>query len=183
MSDEFNISGNLDRNQFERLFRDYFQPLCKYAIRYTRDLDTAKEIVHNVYVNIWEKRDSIKEDQNIRSYLYTAVYSRCLNSIRDSRKTVELEDSEEIGQPENSQSLLETEELKARIDASIQSLPDRCRQIFILSRYEELKYSEIAKKLDISVKTVEVQMSKALRLLREYLKEYLSIILFFLMNE
>ena len=75
---------------------------------------------------------------------------------------------------------LELNELEAKIEATIQSLPDRCREVFILSRYEELKYSEIAKKLEISIKTVEVQMSKALKILRENLSEFLTTIIIFL---
>ena len=177
MSEEVNISGKLNSSQFEKLFKDYFNPLCAFAVRYTKDFDTAREIVHNVFVTIWEKRDTVKENQNIRSYLYTSVYNRSLNYIRDSKKTVELDPQAEAGLKVEGHQDLESEELKARIDAAIQSLPDRCREIFVLSRYEELKYSEIAKKLDLSVKTIEVQMSKALKLLRENLAEFLSIII------
>ena len=172
-----NIFNGDDLKQFENLFRDYFNPLCVYATKYTKDFDSAKEIVHTVFVNIWEKRETIRKDQNIRSYLYTSVYNRCLNFLRDTKKTVEFEDSHSESLEQRDSGSLETEELQARIDATIQSLPDRCREVFILSRYQELKYAEIAEKLEISIKTVEVQISKALKLLRENLAEFLTIII------
>lgn len=177
MNSEGNIVDKEELIHFEGLFRDYFQPLCAYAFKYIKDFDSAKEIVHIVFVKVWEKRASIEKDQNIRSYLYTSVYNRCLNHLRDSKKSVEFDDyyKESMGQadPDN----LETQELQAKIDAAIQSLPDRCREVFILSRYEELKYAKIAERLEISVKTVEVQISKALKLLRENLADFLTIIL------
>jgi RNA polymerase sigma-70 factor, ECF subfamily len=174
---EEHISGEMDITQFEMIFKRYFNPLCAYAIKYTRDLDTAKEIVHKVYVNIWEKRESVKPDQNIRSYLFTSVYNRCLNHIRDSKKTVDINQMKEQDGSVGFSGDLEIMELQASIEAGIQSLPDRCREIFILSRYDQLKYLAIAEKLNISVKTVEAQMSKALKLLKIYLTEFLSIIL------
>lgn len=180
MTSEENRMEKEELKDFEGLFRDYFQPLCAYAFKYTKDFDSAKEIVHTVFVKVWEKRTGIDKDQNIRSYLYTSVYNRCLNHIRDSRKTVEFDDyhKETIGQDDPAN--LEAQELQAKIEAAIQSLPDRCREVFILSRYEELKYAKIAERLEISVKTVEVQISKALKLLREHLADFLTIILIFL---
>ena len=172
------IQGKIDLTRFEEIFRMYFSQLCAYAIKYTKDLDSAKEIVHVVFINVWEKRESIRPDQNIRSYLYTSVYNRCLNHLRNSKKTVDLDSSIETIHGQDTTGDLETQELQAKIDAGILTLPDRCREIFILSRYEELKYAAIAEKLGISIKTVEAQMSKALKLLREYLSEFLSIILF-----
>jgi RNA polymerase sigma-70 factor (ECF subfamily) len=177
VSGEDTITNNINLPEFESMFRDYFGPLCAYAIKYTKDLDTAKEVVHSVFVNIWEKRDKIHKDQNIRSYLYTSVYNRCLNFIRDTKKTVEFEDQYSDTLKHNDPENLEAMELQARIDAAIQSLPDRCREIFVLSRYEDMKYAGIAEKLGISVKTVEVQMSKALKLLRKHLAEFLTIII------
>ena len=147
-------------------------------MKYVRDSDDAKGIVHEVYVGFWEKFESLPADTNYRSYLYTAVRNRCLNHIRDKKKHLTLDavwEHEII--TENTET--ETEELSKAIDAGIESLPEKCREVFELNRIEGLKYAQIAEKLGISIKTVEAQMSKALSVLRDHLKEFLSILFFF----
>jgi len=175
LSNSKNKESKIDIAEFEKIFKLYFTQLTAYALKYTKDLDSAKEIVHTVFVNTWEKRVSLKAELNIRSYLYTSVYNRCLNYIRDNKKTVAIDESFANTLPAEAQATLENTELQTRIDAIIESLPNRCRQIFILSRYEELKYSGIAERLNISVKTVEAQMSKALKILRQHLAEFLTL--------
>jgi RNA polymerase sigma-70 factor (ECF subfamily) len=165
---------------FENLFKDFFTPLCYFARKYVSDIDSAKEIVHDVFINLWEKRDSIDPEKSIKSYLYTSVNNRCLNHIRDNKKfDKENTEIELINEEHNSVSTdsMEEDELKAKINKSINNLPEKCRKVFVLSRYEELKYHEIAERLEISVKTVEAQMSKALKILRENLKEYVMLII------
>lgn len=164
---------------FEKIFREYFVPLTYYALKFTGDHDSAKEIVHQVFINIWEKRSRIDYGRSLRSYLYTAVHNRCLNFLRDRKQF----DGENIGslaygdEPAAVQEdRLVREETEARISKAIASLPERCRKVFVLSRFEEKKYSEIASALGISVKTVEAQMSKALRLLRTDLKDLISVL-------
>lgn len=162
---------------FENLFRELFQPLCGFALKYVPDPDEAKGIVHDVFVMVWEKFDVLPADTNYRSYFYTAVRNRCLNHIRDRKKMVTLTHlSEEKQMTENTQ--LETQELEREIEMAIQSLPEKCREIFELNRMEGLKYAEIAIKLGLSVKTVEAQMTKALSQLRTKLGEFLTLILF-----
>lgn len=163
---------------FEKIFREHFVPLTYYALKFTGDQDSAKEIVHQVFINIWEKRTEIDYDRSLRSYLYTAVHNRCLNFLRDRKQF----DGEDIGslaygdEPADLQEdKLEKEETEARVSKAISSLPERCREVFVLCRFEEKKYAEIASALDISVKTVEAQMSKALRLLRTELKDLISV--------
>ena len=146
-------------------------------MKYVSDLDTAKNLVHEVFINVWQKYESLPSDTNYKSYLYTSIRNRCLNHIRSSKKHVALEDSPEQIQPESGG--LELQELEMQVEMAINSLPEKCRIIFELSRYEELKYAEIAKKLDISVKTVEGQMTKALGILRRELARFLTLILFF----
>ena len=166
-----------NKDKFEKLFKELFEPLTSFAMKYVSDLDTAKNLVHEVFINVWQKYESLPSDTNYKSYLYTSIRNRCLNHIRSSKKHVALEDSPEQIQPESGG--LELQELEMQVEMAINSLPEKCRIIFELSRYEELKYAEIAKKLDISVKTVEGQMTKALGILRRELARFLTLILFF----
>lgn len=180
------IEGSLtDKLFFESIFRKYFVALTYYAIKLVNDHDSAREIVHQVFVNIWEKRESISLDRPIRSYLYTAVHNRCINYLRDMKR-FHPEDAESIdiypGLDPHDHDYLEIQETEARIAEAISKLPDRCAEVFRLSRFENKKYSEIAGMLNISVKTVEGQISKALRILREELKDLLAIIIILIIS-
>lgn len=151
-------------------------------MKYVKDTEIAKEIVQGVFYTLWEKRETIDMDRQVNSYLTTAVYSKCTNYLRDNRKfdsgLLNMESLLEVPDYENSDSLVH-DELKNKIDAAIALLPEKCRQIFELNRFEGLKYHEIADKLEISVKTVETQMSKALQHMRIQLAEYVTILLLF----
>ncbi|MFH2142332.1 MAG: RNA polymerase sigma-70 factor [Bacteroidota bacterium] len=175
----------LDKKSFEALFREYFVPLCSYARKFIYDMDSSKEIVQDVYINLWEKRDTIEMDKSVKSYLYTSVHNRCLNHIRDNKKfdkgNIRIEHTHYDREWVDNDKLVEAEN-ENKIMNSINSLPQKCREIFILSRFEQLKYNEIAEKTGISVKTVEAQMSKALKLLRENLSEFLVIFLIFIIQ-
>jgi RNA polymerase sigma-70 factor (ECF subfamily) len=146
-------------------------------MKYVRDLDEAKSLVHEVFVTVWEKFDTLPSDTNYKSYLYTAVRNRSLNYIRDRKKLSILEHVKEEDYTEVN-TALETSELEQRIELAIQSLPEKCRMVFELNRVEGLKYAQIADKMGISIKTVEAQMSKALSVLREHLGEFLMLIFF-----
>ena len=173
---EKEIIHKLDTKNFEKLFKKYFSTLCYFARKYISDVESSKEIVHDVFINLWNKRDSIDLQKSVKSYLFTSVHNRCLNYIRDNKKfdhnIEQLETLHENTNWEATDSLVHME-MENKINRIIESLPDRCREIFVLNRFDNLKYSEIAEKLGISVKTVETQMSKALKILRENLKEYL----------
>jgi RNA polymerase sigma-70 factor (ECF subfamily) len=172
----------MEKPQFELLFRAHYTRLCNFAQSYVPDLDTAREIVQEVFVNLWNTRDTISPDKSVISYLYTSVKNRCLNWLRDQNKfrsyvlDIELEESYFFTERD----LLHESDVNRRIEQALGKLPEKCRQVFEMSRFEELKYKEIAEKLGISVKTVEVQVSKALRILREELKELLMIIIWLL---
>jgi RNA polymerase sigma-70 factor, ECF subfamily len=159
---------------FEHLFRELFKPLCGFAMKYVKDLDEARNLVHEVFITVWEKFDGLPSDTNYRSYLYTAVRNRCLNHLRDTKKHLSIEKAEHKMTEENSS--METAELEREIELAINSLPEKCRMVFEFSRMEGLKYGEIAEKMGISVKTVEAQMSKALTVLRAHLSEFMSLI-------
>ena len=178
-------SGKLNKQSFELLFRENFTALSGFACKYVKDIDTSKEIAHDVFINLWEKRNEIDSEKPLRSYLFTSVRNRCLNYIRDQKKFDRTEDI--TGNPGYLQLTedndpVEMMELEERINLAIDSLPDKCREIFIMNRFRDHKYAEIAKKLDISVKTVEAQMSRALKTLREKLAAYLPVWLVWLVS-
>lgn len=178
------IRQNIDI-KYEDLFRTYYTSLCYFAQKYISDLDSCKEIVHNVFVTIWEKREEFDFEKSAKSYLFTSVYNRCLNHLRNQKKFVDGGDSSPtdfLSDQSVNQDHLEAAELESKIWATIDLLPEKCREIFILNRFEEKKYSEIAGQLNISVKTVEAQMSKALRTLREHLKDYIHLLIFILLK-
>jgi RNA polymerase sigma-70 factor (ECF subfamily) len=150
-------------------------------MKYVRDLDEAKSLVHEVFITVWEKFDILPADTNYRSYLFTAVRNRGLNYLRDKKKHVMLESVPEHKAMEENTSM-EAAELEKEITLAIESLPEKCREVFELNRMEGLKYAQIADKLGISIKTVEAQMSKALSVLRTHLGEFLTL-LFFLISK
>jgi RNA polymerase sigma-70 factor (ECF subfamily) len=151
--------------------------LCFFALQYTRDQDTAREITQEAFISLWEKRASIDLSKPVKTYLSTTVRNKCLNWLRDNKKfNREILDIEGLIsdksyiQPDR---LIEAE-IREKIAIAIDRLPQKCREIFVLNRYENLKYQEIANRLDISVKTVETQMSKALQHMRNQLAEFLK---------
>ena len=167
---------------FEKLFREFFAPLSFYARKMVHDEDTAKDIVHAVFIKLWELRNDLKLDTSLKSYLYRAVHNRSLNHLRNQSRFRSEEPGEYTeGTAEFNDDIIAAE-TEARIIMAIEGLPDRCAEVFRKSRFEDKKYREIAEEMKISVKTVEIQMSKALRILREELKDLLFLLLMFLYN-
>lgn len=169
----------MDRSSFENLFREYFTPLMTFARKILGDEEDAREVVHQVFINLWEKREEIDSGRSLRSYLFTSVHNRSLNVIRERRKFTGGEVPEVAGKWDVS-SQIESMELEEKVGEALAALPGRCREVFELSRFDGLKYSEIAERMGISVKTVENQMTKALKHLREKLIHYLTLIVWLL---
>jgi RNA polymerase sigma-70 factor (family 1) len=169
-----------DKRSYETLFKTYYQPLCNYACSILKDIDEAEEVVQGVFLNIWKKWNGMQIETSARSYLYRAVHNDCLNKIKhDKVKAVYAEDyrkSMRQGSEDGSQ-ILQAKQLAARIDTAIDQLPKQCGEVFRMNRFAHLKYAEIAGQLNISVKTVEAHMGKALRLLRGELKDYLPFLI------
>jgi len=166
-----------DKKAFEELFKKYYTPLCRFAISFTKDEMAAEEIVQEVFVTIWEQRDKLAIHTSIKSYLYMATRNRALNYLKS--QNIQSAYKEEISacstEGENStDNLMNHEELQTLITKAINSLPEKCRAIFNLSRNDELSYKEIAEYLDISIKTVENQMGIALKKLRVQLRPYVD---------
>lgn len=173
-------AGGLDSKTFEEHFRKNFKGLCFFALQYLKDHDLAKEIVQESFVSLWEKRDTIDPAGSLKSYLSTTVKNRCINYLRDHKKfdrsLIEFEGLD----PYNNymeQDHLVAEELKTKIEEATNELPEKCREVFLKNRHEHMKYQEIADELNISIKTVEAQMSKALKHMREKLAEYITVLL------
>lgn len=182
MNTKNNNSKLTDPGTFEALFREFFKPLTHYSIKMVKDMDSAKEIVHTVFISLWEKRETINFDIPIRSYLYTAVHNKSLNYLRNNEKFYKGDFSEIEILTEGNEDKMVDAEIEARISEAINSLPPRCSEVFKLSRLEGKKYREIALELEISIKTVEIQMSKALKVLRNELKDYLHLLLFWIFS-
>jgi RNA polymerase sigma-70 factor (ECF subfamily) len=173
------------KTEFEKLFREHFTALCYFARKYLGDMDSSKEIVHSVFIRIWENRADFDWEKPAKSYLFTSVYNRSMNFIRDNRRFVTGETEvlkEEINDISGFSDTLEVAELEARIQTALKKLPEKCRKVFEMNRFEGKKYAEIADQLEISVKTVETQMSRALKVLREELRDYLYVLIIFMLK-
>lgn len=168
-------SGNL--RAFEDFFRLYYQPLCYHALKYVSSVDVAEEIVQDLFYTIWEKRQELTITTSIKAYMYTATHNRCMKYLDHRKieqkfeKTTREEASAHVESPTD---LAGLHEIQSIINKTLDSLPERCSRIFRLNRFEGLRYTDIAKKLSISVKTVEANMGKALKILRKNLKEYVE---------
>ena len=134
---------------------------------------SAEDVVQQAFVKLWEQRATLDLRWSVKAYLYKMVHNRCLNRLRDQRVREQYKqyNAEVLGKGSEHQPGAE-QELRERLLKALATLPPQCRQIFELSRFEELKYREIAEQLNLSVKTVEAQMGKALRLLRSQLADY-----------
>lgn len=178
-------SSNQQSNEeqaFELIFRKYYVRLCGFANKFIANQAEAEEIVQEVFLNIWSKRDRLKLDNEIKPYLFKSVQNLCFNFVEHQKvidnyySVIEVVYRNQKEDFDTYESVLFTE-FQAKVDEAIGSLPDECRKIFRMSREEGLKYNEIASKLGLSVKTVETQMSRALSKLKTELKDYLCILL------
>ena len=147
-----------DENLFNQLFDDYYTSLCFFFFCFLQDLDLSRSLVQEVFVNLWVKRDNIDVSHSVKSYLYNSVKNKSIDYIRKEKKKIHIYDfSDDIIQSPF-KDLVEEAELNDRINRSINELPEKCKEIFKLCRFDGLKYSQIAEQLDISIKTVEMQM-------------------------
>lgn len=173
-----------NRHVFDTVFRAYYEPLCHYAGSMTNgDMDEAEDIVQQTFLKMWEKKEELTILYSVKAYLYKMVHNRCLNHIRSEKTKSKYKQHNAIYLDNNHSYQHETErDVHENVLKAVESLPDQCRQVFELSRFEELKYREIADQMGLSIKTVENHMGKALRILRERLAEYIvSIMVYFLM--
>ncbi len=159
------------------IFKKYYPFLTRLLNRILLNASTSEDIAQDVFFELWKKRDSLSIKSSLKAYLRRAAINKALNHVRDNK--IKIDDKAEDltwlkSKIEGSIEQLETKELKDLIHSTIDCLPDRCRQVFVLSRFEYMTYNEIAVQLGISTKTVENQISKALKILRNTLKPYLK---------
>ncbi len=163
---------------FERAFKEHFKALHAYAFTIIRDEENAEEIVQNVFFKLWEKKEQMEGITSLKAYLYKATYNDSLNFLKHNKVRAAYETYAKATNSDRNDAVdtLSTKELQAKIDKALNELPEQCRTIFQMSRFEELKYREIADQLGLSVKTVENQMGKALKVLREKLADCLPLL-------
>jgi len=165
------IAGN--QQAFDLIFKTYYIPLCNFSMKIVKDKESAEEIVQDLFVTVWEKHQKLKINVSIKSYLYRSVANNSVRYVKkrnlfisnDTMKNLETEfesDSSEI---------IALVEMEEKIHGFIRQLPPKCQEIFKMSRFEEFKYNQIAEKLNISIKTVEAQITKAIKFLHENVKK------------
>jgi RNA polymerase sigma-70 factor (ECF subfamily) len=157
--------------QFEKIFRHYRPGLCGFAHSIVNNHSDSEEIVHDVFISVWEKRNNLTLDHGLKSYLFTAVKNRCLNHLKKARLPfAEMPDEFEAkSHTHGADKVLEGRELEKQVTDAINELPPKCKQAFLLSRMYEFSYREIAEVMEISTKTVENQIGIALKHLKHRL--------------
>lgn len=167
---------------FEKVFTTYYKALHAYAFVILQDAAMAEELVQEVFFKIWTKRNRLNVQVSLKAYLYRSVHNECMDHLKhDKYKTVYT--AHVLGQAQNALSSEDAagkagvRELEKNVQRALNDLPEQCRTIFQMSRFEGLKYPDIAARLGLSVKTVETQMSKALKRLRVSLAEFLPVLI------
>lgn len=162
-----------DAKAFEVLFKRHYKPLCRRVNSMLNDEEATEDVVQQLFIKIWESRETLQTPDSVAAYLFTAARNRALNYIKSqSRKSsnetplTHLHDEADNRTEEN----MDAKELQKALYAAIDALPEKRREVFVLSRFEGKSYKEIAEIMQISVKTVEAQMGKALSTLREFIK-------------
>ncbi|MBL0740567.1 RNA polymerase sigma-70 factor [Chryseolinea lacunae] len=159
---------------FQELFSEYYPMLVAFAFRFVRDQDTAKDIVQSVFIKLFEKKDTLLVHDSMKAYLYKAVFNACVNHKKS--EAVRLGHHELYARELNTdgfEEAVEQTEEEHKLYNAIKKLPPKCQQIFVMSRLDNRKNQDIADALSISIRTVETQISNALRLLRETLSFFL----------
>jgi RNA polymerase sigma-70 factor, ECF subfamily len=174
-----------DEAVFEQVFKTHFKNLHAYACTIIKDEAAAEEVVQQVFFKLWERSKALSISGSVAAYLYRAVYNESLNYLKHQKVQSNYQqyfthtmknENDAAGKK------LSLKELEGKLHTALNELPEQCRTIFQMSRFEELRYREIAEQLGISVKTVENQMGKALKLLRTKLVEFLPFTVFCLLN-
>ncbi|TKG94915.1 RNA polymerase sigma-70 factor [Puteibacter caeruleilacunae] len=179
---------NSEESVFEMVFSSYFPRLVYFTKEYLPDEETARNIVHDTFLSLWNERAKLQDNTNLNAWLFTVARNKSLKYLRHLQVEKKFKEYSLIQQQEiqanqialshTDTSELTFQEIQQKIEQTMAQLPEQCRKIFQLSRFEDKKNKEIAEELEISIKTVEAQITKALKLFRINLQEYLPIIFF-----
>lgn len=173
---------------FERFFKTYFKSLYAYAFTMVQDEIMAEEIVQQVFYKIWEKKEQFAVHTSVKAFLYKAIYNECLNYLKhqkhkNTHQSYVVYVNRDRVSDDNAAMRVELNELQSRLQAALSELPEQCRTIFYMSRFDELKYREIAERMGLSIKTIEAQMGKALKILRGKLIDFLPLLIWLILKE
>lgn len=159
----------IDKKIFNENFRYYYRPLCMYALHYVKDIDSSEDIVQDCFTEVWERKVSLEDVDNMRAYLYTMVRNRCSHFLKEKSKQQVTNDEQlyEVEDETNEEEYEERSFLEAKMLTVIENLPERCREALLLSRRDGLKHEEIAKNMSVSVNTVKNHINKALKIIRQ----------------
>jgi RNA polymerase sigma-70 factor (ECF subfamily) len=173
-----------DEAAFEQVFKTHYKNLHAYAFTMLKDEDEAEETVQQVFFKLWERSEHLSFSGSIAAYLYRAVHNESLNFIKHQKVKAghQLHVAYSMKNKMEYQGRMMRKELENKFREALNELPEQCRTVFQLSRFEDMKYKEIADKLDISIKTVENHMGKALKLLRTKLVDFLPLLLILLLK-
>ncbi len=174
-----------DIHAFSFLFRKYYKDLVLFGGRFLPDRNTCEDVVQSVFLKLWQERDCLEIKTSIKSFLLKSVQNSCLDIIRHEQIKQNYEDATQFNfsfDDIDADNYILYSDLKSHLDIALNKLPDNCREAFELNRFDGLKYKEIAQKLDVSERTVEVRIGKAIGLLRQYLKDFFIIILSLLIS-
>lgn len=164
----------MTKQEFKKLFEQYYNPLCNFASTILHSRIKAEDAVQDVFIKMWQKKDTVGGLENVKAYLFTATKNKCFEYLRKLKLERKLSEENESRLEMSSSINIDDEAdkyvLKEKLFNSIRQLPPKCRDVFTMSKINGLTYSEIAIELGISPKTVENQMGRALRLLREIMK-------------
>lgn len=162
---------------FEALYRFYYPRLCQFVFRYVKSKATAEDVVHNVFHKVWKNRAGLKANGKLRAYLYTAVRNESFKHLNKRKKDAftGLDDLTSLESREiDPEEKINGEEFQKAVEIAVKKLPKSRRSIFLMSREDNLTYREIAEVLEISIKTVETQISRSLKHLRKELAHFIS---------
>ena len=165
-----------DQGALRMLFQAHYLPVCSAIQRLVPDPGTVEDLAQEVFLRFWQKRHQIEVTSSLPAYLRRMAINEALAHLRSQRHFEEIPSSEDADEV-NAEDQIIHAELEVNIKAAIDNLPPKCRTVFQLSRFEELSYQEIADRMGISIKTVENQMGKALKVLRHQLRSYLHLLL------
>ncbi|MBK9255138.1 MAG: RNA polymerase sigma-70 factor [Saprospiraceae bacterium] len=169
---------SVDNSTFEQLFTDHYDALYRYCQTMVKDQNDTEDIIQSVFMDLWNDRQKLVIHTSIKAYLFKAIYFKCMNKIKHDKVAFKYSNTVLNAENTTATDTLIIQEIAAKITETIESLPEQCRKIFSMSRMDGLRYNEIAEKLNLSPKTIENQIGKALKTMRVALSEYIQIIVF-----